>query len=132
MKEELLKCIQLAHFRNDSETIVSVDASHEGLGACLQQKQDWKLVTIEFASRSIPNSYKTAHLNELECLAVHWAVTERFRFYLAAQKHFTVITDNWAVAHLQAKNNINRKYTRWILDLQEFSFTVKHHKGEKC
>uniref|UniRef100_T1IN61 RNA-directed DNA polymerase n=1 Tax=Strigamia maritima TaxID=126957 RepID=T1IN61_STRMM len=117
------------HFRENCDTSLSIDASHDGLGACLQQEQDGKTVTIAFASRAIPKSYASAHSNELECLAVHWAVTEKFRFYLLPLARFTIYTDNWAVAHITSKKEINRKYAGWVLDLQEFSFVIKRKRG---
>ena len=64
--------------------IVQCDASKNGLGAILYQKQNNEMKVISYASRTLSPAEKNSHLHsgKLEFLALKWAVTEKFRDYL--------------------------------------------------
>ncbi|RWS24616.1 pol polyprotein-like protein [Leptotrombidium deliense] len=120
----------LAHFRHGRITEIHADASLSGFGGVLiQLDENNKERVIEYASRRVSDSELNLHSNDLECCNVHWLITHRFRIYVYGLDMFWVVTDNWTVAHLNAKKTINRKYARWIIELQEFSFKVRHKKG---
>ncbi|KAM7296690.1 uncharacterized protein ISCGN_021847 [Ixodes scapularis] len=72
----------LSFFKQECQTYLEKDASHEGLGDWLSQGQNGKRHVIEYASRCLKDAEKRYHINELECTAVYWAVTEKFRLYL--------------------------------------------------
>ena len=71
-----------------------MDASENGLGAVLYQKQDDSTdCIIACASWTLSKSEKNCDAHKLEFLALKWSVTERFHEYLYGQ-HFKVYTDN--------------------------------------
>nr|KAG5695484.1 hypothetical protein BaRGS_011326 [Batillaria attramentaria] len=84
--------------------ILETDASFEGIGAILSQKQaDGTTRAIAYASRRLrPTEKNEANYSsfKLEMLALKWAVTERFRSYLLGA-HFEVYTDNNPLAHFK-------------------------------
>ncbi|XP_040356843.1 uncharacterized protein LOC121046550 [Ixodes scapularis] len=49
----------LSFFKQECQTYVETDASHEGLGACLSQDQNGKRRVIEYASRSLKDAEKS-------------------------------------------------------------------------
>ena len=55
------------------------DASQEGLGTVLYQKQDRHMRVIGYASRTLSPAERNYHLNsgKLEFLALKWVVTEQ-------------------------------------------------------
>ena len=70
------------------------DASENGLGAVLYQKQaDGTESVIAYASWTLSRSKRNYDAHKLEFLAVKWSVTERFHEYLYGG-HFEVYTDN--------------------------------------
>lgn len=72
--------------------ILHCDASQEGLGAVLYQRQNSKLVVIDYASRTLTTPEKNYHLHsgKLEFLALKLSICDRFRDYLYHAPQFTV------------------------------------------
>ena len=60
--------------------IVQTDASKDGLGAVLYQRQNGKTRVIAYASRALTPAERNynLHARKLEFLALKWAVTEQF------------------------------------------------------
>ena len=68
----------------DKPFLLETDASKEGLGAVLSQKQsDGWYHPVVFGSRSLTQSEKNYHSSKLEFLALKWSVMEHFKEYLA-------------------------------------------------
>ena len=76
--------------------VLHTNASQEGLGAVLYQRQDGKMRVIGFWPRSLTKAERNYHLHsgKLEFLALRWAVCEDFRDYLYYAPHFVMSTDN--------------------------------------
>lgn len=68
----------LLSFRHDCPTYLHVDASQTGLGAVLSQAQDEKERIIEHTSQSLNKHDCGLHSNMLKCMALHWAVIDKF------------------------------------------------------
>ena len=111
---------------------MKTDASHNGLGASLEQlhRSDWK--TISFASRFLNPHESKYSTNNLELLGVVWAV-EHYKNYLY-RSEFEVITDHKALLSAFLPNHGNKTYhsrlTRWVDRLLPFNFTIKHLAGK--
>ena len=76
--------------------IVHCDASQDGLGAALYQKQEGKMMIISLTSRTLTPAEKNyfMHSGKLEFLALKWAITEKFKDYLMNGPAFELVTDN--------------------------------------
>ena len=67
----------------DKPFLLKTDASKEGLGAMLSQKQgDGHYHPVAFGSRSLTSLEKNYHSSKLEFLALKWSITEHFKEYL--------------------------------------------------
>ena len=67
----------------DKPFLLETDASKEGLGVVLSQKQsDGWYHPIAFGSHSLTPSEKNYHSSKLEFLALKWSVMEHFKEYL--------------------------------------------------
>ena len=96
IKEAVAKITKVHYYDATRETRVKCDASHDGLGATLEQQNDKGLwVPISFASRYLNAQEKKYSTNELELLAVVWAV-DRYKHYLLG-KPFIIATDHKAL-----------------------------------
>ena len=70
------------------------DASENGLGAVLYQRQDDGTHHVTaYAVWTLSKSERNYDAHKLEFLALKWSVTERFHEYLHGG-HFEVYTDN--------------------------------------
>ena len=107
------------------------DASQEGLGAVLYQRQHSKLVVIGYGSRTLTPAEKNYHLHsgKLEFLAMKWAICERFREYLYYAPSFGVYTDNNPVTYVLSSAKHNATMHRWVAELADFEFAIKYRPG---
>ena len=90
------KIPNLFHYDSSKKSRVKCDASHNGLGACLEQEiEQGVCAPTAFASRFLNNAETKYSTNELELLALVWAC-EHFRMYLLGNC-FQVLTDHKAI-----------------------------------
>src|SRR5215204_6039437 len=129
IKQLLTTTPVLAHPDFTKSFILHTDASINALGAVLAQLDD------DGNERVIAYAYQTTNKHERnyttthqECLAVYWAI-KHFQKYLFGK--FIVVTDHSALKWLFNNEKLQRKFARWILELSEFDFTIKHCAGKK-
>ena len=127
MKSVLVSVPLLAHHEADGEMEMHTDASGYGLGAVLMQKVADEFHPIAYISRRLSPAESNYHSNELECLALVWALS-KLRHYLNGRP-FRVKTDSNVVRWLCQKKEIKGKFARWIIEMQEFDFSIEHLKG---
>ena len=102
------------------------------LGATLEQQTDessW--VPISFASRYLNSQEKKYSTNELELLAVDWAV-DRYKHYLLG-KSFTIATDHKAptsvLDDIKSNKTHQSRLTRWVDRFLPYQFKIVHIPG---
>ena len=134
LKKQVANIVELRHFDIHRDTRIVCDASHNGLGAVLEQLNSDGWRPISFASRYLNAAEKNYSTNELEMLAVVWGA-EYFRNYVLGRK-FLIVTDHKALVSLLNGNNKKNKtmfsrLTRWLDRLIPFDFQVEHKPGAK-
>ena len=91
----------------DKPFLLEMDASKEGLGAVLSQKQgDGWYHPIAFGSCSLTPVEKNYHSSKLEFLMLKWSVTEHFKEYLTYAP-FVVQTDNNPLTYVLITPNLD-------------------------
>ena len=106
LRRKLTSAPVLSYPALDKDFVLETDASIQGLGAVLSQKQiDGLLHPVAYASRSLSGPA------ELETLAVVWAITY-FHSYLYGRE-VTVFTDHSAVKTVLETPNPSGKHARW-------------------
>ena len=97
------------------------DASGNGLGAALYQRQNGADRVIAFASRSLKPSEKNYPAHKLEFLALKWAVCEKFHDYLYGTR-FEAITDNNPLTYVLTTAKVDATGQRRIAALSNLQF----------
>ena len=133
LKKKLTEAPMLAFADFEKPFILETDASFEGLGAILSQKQDnGKVKVVAYASRRLHPTERN-ELNyssyKLEFLAMKWAITEKFRDYLEGNR-FVVYTDNNPLTHYRKSQPKSALEQRWIAQLESFDFEVLYRPGK--
>ena len=109
--------------------LLKTDASKEGLGAVLSQKQaDGHFHLVAYGSWAITAHEKNYHSTKLEFLALKWAITEHFKEYLLYQP-FLVKTDNNPLTYIMTTPNLDATGHWWVGALAKFNFWLKYQKG---
>ena len=103
----------------DQPFLLHLDASQDGLGSVLYQKQNGKLVVIAYESRGLTQPEKNCHLHsgKLEYLCLYWAVTQRFKDYLFYAPSLTVISDYNPLQYVMVTAKLNSTGILWMSEL---------------
>ena len=113
----------------DKPFLLETDASKEGLGAVLSQKQDDGCYhPIMSGSHSLTPSEKNYRSSKLEFLALKGSFTEHFKEYLTYAL-FMVRTDNNPLTYILTTPNLDATGHRWVGMLASFEFTLEYQKG---
>ena len=113
----------------DKPFLLEMDASKEGLGAVLSQKQsDGWYHPIAFGSHSLTPVEKNYHSSKLEFLVLKGSVTEHFKEYLMYVP-FVVRTDNNLLTNVLTMPNLDATGHRWVGTLASFQFELEYQKG---
>jgi hypothetical protein len=108
---------------------VYTDASRDGYAGILVQLSDNREKPIAFFSKQTTSPEKNYHSFELELLAIVKTL-EKFRIYLTGH-HFSVITNCNAVKNALTKQTTIPQIARWVLSLQDVSFTIQYKAGSE-
>ena len=127
LKRQLSSAPLLVYPKFDREFTLYTNASDVGLGVVLSQRGDDGLErAVAYGSRSLTSPERNYATTEKEALAIHCG-TQHFRLYLLGPK-FTIVTDHSALRWLNTIEPKGRP-ARWLMDLQEFKFSIQHRAG---
>ena len=135
--EEMISCLQspvvMAYPDFNLPFFITCDASNQGLGAVLYQRQDRVDKVISYASRTLSEAEKNYHLHsgKLEFLALKWAITERFSDYLHFGPAFDVYTDNNPLTYVLTTAKLNAVGMRWVNELANYQFKIHYRPGKE-
>jgi hypothetical protein len=130
LKKRLMETPVLQYPDFNKSFIICTDASEKGLGAVLEQLDDeGKEKPVAYASRSLKPAELNYSVTDLECLAVIWAVQKFYKYLIF--KPFEIVTDHAALKTLQTQKIIKGRRAKWIMELQQYNFTIKHRSGRE-
>ena len=128
LKECLSSKPILAFPRLGEEFILDVDASDIAFGGVLMQEgSDSVLHPVGYFSDAVQKSQKSWSPTTKEAFAMVLAV--RHWYVYLAGKHFTLNSDHNPLVYMRNQKDPRGKFARWILELEEYDYTVKYVKG---
>ena len=129
LKQACMNSPVLAFADYTKDFLLETDASKEGLGAVLSQKQeDGWFHLVAYGSRALSTHEKNYHSTKLEFLALKWAIMEHFKEYLLYQP-FLVKTDNNPLTYIMSTPNLDATGHHWVSILAKYDFQLEYQKG---
>ncbi|GKA21383.1 hypothetical protein Tco_0701372 [Tanacetum coccineum] len=111
----------LALPEGNDDFIVYCDASHQGLGAVLMQRDK----IIAYASRQLKPNEENYTTYDLELGAVVFAL-KIWRHYLYGTK-CTVFTDHKSLQHILDQKELNMRQRHWLELLADYNCQIRYH-----
>ena len=129
LKRACMNSPVLAFTDYTKEFLLETNASKEGLGAVLSQKQeDGWFHPVAYGSQVLTTHEKNYHSMKLEFLALKWAVMEHFKEYLLYQP-FLVKTNNNPLTYIMSTPNLDATGHHWVSALAKYDFQLEYQKG---
>ena len=129
LKQVCMNSPILAFANYTKDFLLETDASKEGLGAVLSQKQaDGQFHLVAYGSWALMAYERNYHSTKLEFLALKWSVTEYFKEYLLYQP-FLVKTDNNPLTYIMTTPNLDATGHQWVGALAKFNLQLEYQKG---
>ncbi len=128
LKQALTRAPVLSSPDPHREFLLDVDASYEGLGAVLSQKDAAGVEhVVEYSSKGLSPAKRNYCITRLELLALVTA-TKHFHHYLVGNK-CVVRTDHSALTWLNSFRRVEGQLARWIESLQNYQLEIIYRLG---
>ncbi|GKC61841.1 putative reverse transcriptase domain-containing protein [Tanacetum coccineum] len=124
LKQKLCEALILALPEGNDDFFIYCDASLQGLGAVLMQKEN----VIAYASRQLKPHEESYTTHDLELGAVVFAL-KILRHYLYGTKCI-VFTDHKSLQHILHQKELNMRQRRWLEFLASYDFKIRYHPGK--
>ncbi|GJS53367.1 putative reverse transcriptase domain-containing protein [Tanacetum coccineum] len=121
LKQKLCEAPILALPEGNDDFVVYCDASHQGLGAVLMQREK----VIAYASQQLKPHEKNYTTHDLELGEVVFAI-KIWRHYLYGTK-CTVYTDHKSLQHILDQKELNMRQRRWLELLADYDCEIRYH-----
>lgn len=129
LKERICHAVQLFNPDMKKPFILETDASRVGLGAVLLQKDDKGVERpVQFLSRALHGPEVRYAAQELECLAIIWAV-DRLKFYLVGNPNVTIRTDHQSLKWMLDSKQSNVKILKWAARFRALQAKIEYRPG---
>ncbi|GKF24921.1 putative reverse transcriptase domain-containing protein [Tanacetum coccineum] len=124
LKQKLCEVPILALPEGNDNFVVYCDASLQGLGAILMQREK----VIAYESRQLKPHEENYTTHDLELGAVIFAL-KIWRHYLYGTK-CTVFTDHKSLQHILHQKELNMRQCRWLKLLADYDCEIRYHPGK--
>ena len=110
---------------------METDASDFAIATILlQQDDEGKWRPVAFMSKALNDAERNYEIYDKEMLTIMQGFYE-WAHYLKGNDTVTeVLTDHQNLTYFRKPQNLNQRQARWIMDLQEYNFTIKHRPGK--
>ncbi|GJU47472.1 hypothetical protein Tco_1204738 [Tanacetum coccineum] len=124
LKQKLCEAPILALPEGNNNFVVYCDASLQGLGAVLMQREK----VIAYASRQLKPHEENYTTHDLELGAIIFALNI-WRYYLYGTK-CTIYTDHKSLQHILRQKELNMRQRRWLELLADYDCEICYHLGK--
>ncbi|GKF61861.1 putative reverse transcriptase domain-containing protein, partial [Tanacetum coccineum] len=124
LKPKLYETPILALPEGNNDFVIYYDASHQGVGAVLMQREK----VIAYASQQLKPHEENYTTYDLELGVVVFAL-KILRHYLYGTK-CAVFTDHKSLQHILDQKELNIRQRRWLELLADYDCEIRYHPGK--
>ena len=121
----------LRHFYPELQCVIECDGSDFGISAILSQEVEGRLHPVAFHSRKMNKHEINYEIHNKELLAITSAFKEWTRYLEGARLKINIYTDHEGLKWFANNEPLNRRQTRWALELDGFEFHIIHRPWVK-
>nr|GEW43180.1 reverse transcriptase domain-containing protein [Tanacetum cinerariifolium] len=125
LKQKLCEAPILALPKGNNDFVIYCDASLQGLGAILMQREK----VIAYPSQQLKPHEENYTTHDLELGAVVFAL-KIWRHYLYGTK-CTVFTDHKSLQHILSQKELNMRQRRWLELLEDYECEICYNPGKE-
>ncbi|GKF85990.1 putative reverse transcriptase domain-containing protein, partial [Tanacetum coccineum] len=125
LKQKLYEAPILALPEGNGDFVIYCDASHQGLGAVLMQREK----VIAYSSRQLKPHEENYTTHDLELGAIVFAL-KIWRHYMYGTKCI-VFTDHKSLQHILDKKELNMRQRHWLELLVDYDCEIRYHLGKE-
>ena len=130
LKAALASAPVLATPDNAKPYALHTDASGYAVGATLSQRNaEGELQPVAFLSKKMNGAQRNYPVHEWELLAIIEAIKAWRCFLYGAAAPIDIFTDHHSLQWINTQPNLSARQSRWVEQLQDYSFKVQHVKG---
>ena len=128
-QESLPQATVLAFADFNKLFLLETDASKQGLGAVILQKQmDGQYHLVAYVSQSLTVHVHNYHSTKQEFLALKWVIVDQCQEYML-WKLFVVKTDKNLLTYIMTTPNLSGTWYCWVESLAGVIFSIEYQKG---
>ncbi|SJL00960.1 uncharacterized protein ARMOST_04273 [Armillaria ostoyae] len=129
LKRQMAEDVILAIPNRTGRFRVEADASNGAIGAVLSQEQDGKWRPVAFMSKALTATERNYEIYDKELLAIMLALSEWRHYLMGALEDVEIWTDHQNLQYFRKPQKLNRRQARWVTELAEYHFVLKHKPG---
>ncbi len=103
--------------------------SEGAVGAVLSQQQNGVWCPVAFMSKSLSATERNYEIYNKELLAIMLALSEWHHYLMGAAKDVEIWMDHQNRQYFQLPQKLNRRQARWVTELAEYHFVLRHKPG---
>ncbi|SJL07261.1 uncharacterized protein ARMOST_10604 [Armillaria ostoyae] len=129
LKKQMAEDVILAIPTPNGRFRVEADASNGAIGAVLSQEQEGKWRPVAFMSKALTATERNYEIYDKELLAIMLALSEWRHYLMGALEDVEIWTDHQNLQYFRKPQKLNRRQARWVTELAEYHFVLKHKPG---
>ncbi|SJL18406.1 uncharacterized protein ARMOST_21995 [Armillaria ostoyae] len=129
LKKQMAEDVILAIPNGTGRFRVEADASNGAIGAVLSQEQEGKWRPVAFMSKALTATERNYEIYDKELLAIMLALAEWRHYLMGALEDVEIWTDHQNLQYFRKPQKLNRRQARWVTELAEYHFVLKHKPG---
>ncbi|SJL03638.1 uncharacterized protein ARMOST_06995 [Armillaria ostoyae] len=95
----------------------------------LSQEQEGRWRPVAFMSKALTATEHNYEIYDKELLAIMLALSDWRHYLMGALEDVEIWTDHQNLQHFHKPQKLNRRQARWVTELAEYHFVLKHKPG---